>query len=98
MRLSVDHRTRYRFARPQGRIVQMLRLTPADSHDQTVAAWRIDVDCNARLRPGRDGFGNAATTLYAEGPLEGIEIAVSGEVVTSRSGGVLHGLAEPLPP
>ncbi|MGI4730303.1 MAG: transglutaminase family protein [Janthinobacterium lividum] len=98
MRLSIDHTTRYRFSVPQGRVVQMLRLTPSDSHDQTVAAWRIDVDCNARLRNGRDGFGNVTTMLYAEGPLEAIEIAVSGAVVTSHSDGLLHGVAEPLPP
>ena len=98
MRLSVDHSTRYRFSAPQGRVVQMLRLTPSDSHDQTVASWRIDVDCDARLRSGRDGFGNATTMLYAEGPLNEIEIAVAGAVVTSHSDGVLHGVQEPLPP
>jgi transglutaminase-like putative cysteine protease len=98
MRLIVEHRTRYRFTAPQGRLVQLLRLTPADSHDQTVVAWRIDVDCDARLRHGRDGFGNATAMLYADGPLDAIEIAVTGEVMTSHSDGVLHGVAEPLPP
>lgn len=98
MRLSVEHRTTYRFTAPQGRIVQMLRITPEDSHDQTVAAWRIDVDCDARLREHRDGFGNLTTMLYVEGPVDGIEIAVAGEVVTSASGGVVHGPYDPLPP
>ncbi len=98
MRLSIDHRTTYRFSSPQARLVQMLRLTPQNTHDQTVASWRIDVDCDATLRPGRDGFGNAVTMLYAEGPLDGIEIAVLGEVLTSHSGGVLHGVDEALPP
>jgi hypothetical protein len=77
MRLSIDHRTSYRFSAPQSRLVQMLRLTPEDTHDQTVAAWRIDVDCDARLRTTRDGFGNIVTMLYAEGPLTAIEVAVS---------------------
>ena len=98
MRLSIDHRTIYRFTEPQARLVQMLRLTPENTHDQTVASWRIDVDCDARLRPGRDGFGNAVTMLYAEGPLDGITIAVAGEVLTSHSDGVLHGVNETLPP
>ena len=98
MRLSIDHHTIYRFAQPQGRLVQMLRLTPENTHDQTVASWRIDVDCDARLRPGRDGFGNAVTMLYAEGPVDGIEITVKGEVLTSHSDGVLHGVHETLPP
>lgn len=98
MRLSIDHRTSYRFSAPQARLVQLLRLTPQNTHDQTIAQWRIDVDRNAKLRTGRDGFGNCITMLYVEGPLDGIEIAVSGEVLTSHSDGVLHGASEPLPP
>ncbi|MES2754133.1 MAG: transglutaminase N-terminal domain-containing protein [Pseudomonadota bacterium] len=98
MRLSIDHRTTYRFSKPQARLVQMLRLTPEDTHDQTVVAWRIDVDCDARLRSARDGFGNKVTMLYAEGPLDGLEIAVTGEVLTSETPGVLKGALDPLPP
>ena len=98
MRLSIEHRTTYRFTTPQARLVQMLRVTPANSHDQTVASWRLDIDRDARLREGRDGFGNRVTMLYVEGPLDEIEIAVVGEVVTSHSDGVLHGVTESLPP
>lgn len=98
MRLSIDHRTTYRFSAPQARLVQMLRLTPEDTHDQTIASWRIDVDCDARLRTTRDGFGNKVTMLYAEGPLDAIEIAVTGEVLTSETPGVLKGALDPLPP
>lgn len=98
MRLSIDHRTSYRFSAPQTRLVQMLRLTPEDTHDQTVASWRIDVDCDARLRTTRDGFGNIVTMLYAEGPLTAIDVAVTGEVLTSDNPGVLRGALDPLPP
>ncbi|MFS0770703.1 transglutaminase family protein [Sphingomonas sp. 1P08PE] len=98
MRLSIQHRTEYRFSAPQARLVQMLRLTPQNSHDQTIARWRIDVDCDARLRDGRDGWGNAVTMLYADGPLDGLEITITGEVLTSHSDGVLHGVPEMLPP
>jgi transglutaminase-like putative cysteine protease len=98
MRLSIDHRTTYRFSAPQTRLVQMLRLTPPNSHDQTVASWRIEVDCDAQLRDGRDGFGNLVTMLYVDGPIDGIEIAVVGDVLTTHSNGVLHGVAEVLPP
>ena len=98
MRLTIDHRTVYRFSEPQRRLVQMLRMTPGNSHDQTVAAWRIDVDCDAKMRSARDGFGNIGTMLYVEGPVDGIEITVSGEVLTSHSNGVLHGAHEVFPP
>ena len=98
MRLTIDHRTTYRFSAPQGRVIQMLRLTPEDTDDQTVAAWDLHVDCDARLRPGRDGFGNKITMLYVGGPIDSIEIAVSGEVLTNSADGVVHGGHEVLPP
>jgi len=98
MRLSIEHRTTYRFSQPQERLVQMLRLTPENTHDQTVAWWRIEVDRDARMRDGRDGFGNRTTMLYLDGPVEAITVTVAGEVVLSHSGGVLHGAHEPLPP
>lgn len=98
MRLSIDHRTTYRFTAPQARLVQMLRMTPGDTLHQTIADWRIDVDCDARLKLGRDGFGNRVTMLYAEGPLSAIELHVSGEVLTSPFSGVLEGVEERFPP
>lgn len=98
MRVAVDHRTRYQFTRPQDRLIQMLRLTPQDSADQTVVSWHIGVDCDARMREARDGFGNRVTMLYAEGPIEGIEITVSGEVLTAGDAGLVRGVVEPLPP
>lgn len=98
MRLSIDHRTCYHFSQPQVRIVQLLRLTPSDTEDQTITSWRIDVDCDARLREGRDGFGNRTTMLYCNGPIEEIEIAVAGEVLTGEIDGLVKGTAESLPP
>lgn len=98
MRIAIDHRSLYRFSQPQARIVQMLRLTPADTQDQTVVNWHVGVDCDARMRDAADGFGNRVTMLYAEGPLKALEIVVTGEVLTNRSNGVVHGSTEPLPP
>lgn len=98
MRIAVEHRTRYRFTEPQARIVQMLRLTPHDTQDQTVVSWMIGVDRDARLREATDGFGNAVTMLYADGPIEEIEISVAGEVLTNEADGVIRTTAEPLPP
>lgn len=98
MRLAIDHRTRYTFSEPQARLVQLLRMTPADFNDQTTVAWRIDVDCDARLKKGRDGFGNETTMLYAEGPIKALEICATGEVLTTEATGVVAGGHEPLPP
>jgi transglutaminase-like putative cysteine protease len=98
MRLSIDHHTRYRFSVPQARVVQLLRVTPSDYAAQTVIDWRIDVDRDARLRTGFDGYGNPTTMLYIDGPLDSLELTVRGEVLTEDLAGVVNGAHEPLPP
>lgn len=98
MRLAVDHRATYRFPAPRSRLTHLLRMTPDGTHDQSVIGWDVHVDCDARLREGRDGWGNRTTMLYVEGPIDRIEIVVSGEVLTSASNGIVRGAQEPLPP
>lgn len=78
--------------------MQLLRVTPTDYAAQTCIDWRIDVDCDARLRTGRDGYGNATTMLYVDGPVSEIALTVRGQVLTEDMAGVVKGLAEPLPP
>jgi transglutaminase-like putative cysteine protease len=98
MRLIIDHYTRYSFSEPQARVVQLLRMTPADSPSQTVIDWQIDVDCDARLRPARDGYGNLTTMLYVDGPVDAITLTVRGEVLTDQGAEPIGGSAEPLAP
>ncbi|PXA96355.1 transglutaminase family protein [Nostoc sp. 3335mG] len=98
MRLSVQHETRYRFSEPQARIVQLLRLFPGDTSQQTVVNWRIDVDCDARLRESIDGYGNLTRMLYAEGLVETLVLTVTGEALLSESDGPIAGTDEPFPP
>ena len=98
MRLSIDHHTVYRFSQPQARVVQLLRVTPTDYAAQTVIDWRIDVDCDARLRTGRDGYGNATTMLYVDGPISEMALTVRGQVLTDDMAGVVNGVTETLPP
>jgi len=98
MRIAIDHRTEYRFSEPQARIIQLLRMRPCDTQTQTVVDWRIDVECDARLRKAEDGFGNEVTMLYADGPLETLGLRVSGEVLTLDTDGTVADAPEPLPP
>lgn len=98
MRLSIDHHTSYRFSVPQARVVQLLRVTPSDFAGQTVIDWRIDVDCDARLRNAEDGYGNPTTMLYIEGPIDKLELTVRGEVLTEDQAGIVRGAHELLPP
>lgn len=98
MRLYIHHRTEYRYSEPQARLVQLLRLTPANHIGQSIVAWSIEVDRDARLKPRRDGYGNDTTMLYVDGPIERIAIAVTGEVMTEDRAGAIDGAPEPLPP
>lgn len=98
MRLTIDHRTQYRFSEPQARVVQLLRMTPIDYAAQTVIDWRIDVDCDARLREGHDGYGNITTMLYVDGPVDAVAIMVRGDVLTDDMAGLVKNTLEPLPP
>lgn len=99
MRISVDHVIAVEFPVSLPSATLALRVTPEDSGDQTVAGWRIGPDCDARMTAGRDGFGNVLTMLYADGPLDRIEVHVWGEIFTGPSNGILSAAhAEPLPP
>ena len=98
MRLYVHHRTEYVYAQAQARLIQLLRLTPANHIGQSIIGWSIDVDRDARLKPRRDGYGNDTTMLYIDGPIERITIAVTGEVLTDDRAGAVDGAPEPLPP
>jgi transglutaminase-like putative cysteine protease len=76
----------------------MLRLTPGNNAGQSVVSWSIDVDRDARLKPGRDGYGNETTMLYVDGPVDRIALSVSGEVLTEDRAGMIGGALEPLSP
>jgi transglutaminase-like putative cysteine protease len=97
MRLSISHRTQYRFTKPLKGAMQILRLTPHSCLNQTVLDWRIDVDCDARLRDSRDGYGNCITNLYVDEPVTSLTITATGQVVTDDRAGVVSGLPIDLP-
>lgn len=98
MRLNLTHRTSYRFSRPLTSAIQLLRLTPSNCLSQTVLEWRIDVDCNARLRETRDGYGNSIHMLYVDEPVRELCITAAGRVITEDRAGVVEGLSGDLPP
>ena len=97
MRLDVLHRTEYRFSQPLVDVIQLLRLTPLSCLTQTVLDWRIDVDCDARLRESRDGYGNVVHMLYVNEPVTSLTIKAAGKVITDNRSGVVEGLPSDLP-
>jgi transglutaminase-like putative cysteine protease len=98
MQLNVRHVTSYSYAEPARGIIQLLRATPASFVGQNVLDWRIDVDCDARLREGRDGYGNITHMLYVDKPVRRLSVAVSGRVLTEDRAGIVMGLPHDLPP
>lgn len=98
MRLSINHTTLYRYSEPTRSVIQLLRVTPQSFIGQTVLDWRVDVDCDARLREGRDGYGNVTHMLYVEKPVQQLCINVTGRVLTEDPSGVVRGLHYDLPP
>jgi len=98
MRLSVQYDTAYHYSEPARRLIQLLRLTPLSFAGQSVLDWRIDVDCDARLREGRDGYGNVTHMLYVDRPVEALKVSVTGKVLTEDRAGIVAGLPGDLPP
>jgi transglutaminase-like putative cysteine protease len=98
MRLSIHYTTLYRYSEPIRSVIQLLRVTPQSFAGQTVLDWRVDVDCDARLREGRDGYGNVTHMLYVDRPVQRLCISVRGRVLTEDQAGVIRGLPSDLPP
>ena len=97
MRIRIDHLTQYDYAPPARSIIQILRMTPVSDARQTISDWRIDVDCDARLSPFTDAFGNPCHTLSIDRPVSRLRIETAGQVDTWPSSGAVAGTAEPLP-
>jgi transglutaminase-like putative cysteine protease len=97
MRLSVHYNTSYHYSEPARRLIQLLRLTPLSFAGQNILDWRIDVDCDARLREGRDGYGNITHMLYVDRPVQALKISVTGKVLTTDRSGLVEGVPGDLP-
>ncbi|HZQ01202.1 MAG TPA: transglutaminase family protein [Reyranella sp.] len=97
MRLSIQHRTRYRYEGPVAYSAQVLRLTPAQFASQKTVNWKVECAPAATLREGRDGFGNVTHFLAVNRPHDEIEILAAGIVETTDAAGVVSGIADPVP-
>jgi transglutaminase-like putative cysteine protease len=81
MRISIQHKTHYRFDQPVWHGVQRLRLTPRDCAMQTVLGWQLSVDGGAIECSYEDhnrnmvslislGTGNGEITITGQGMIE----------------------------
>ena len=98
MRISLRHEITCRFDKPVSSILRVLRITPWAIECQHLDTWRIDLNCDCRLRSGDDAFGNIVDTINADQPLEALAITAQGEIVTTDTSGVLRNALERFPP
>jgi transglutaminase-like putative cysteine protease len=97
MRLSIHHRTVYRYAQPALRVTQALRLWPAAFAGQRIIGWQVEVDEKPLPYATTDGFGNPVATHTADGTVDQVCIDVRGHVGTEDLHGVVGGTLERLP-
>ncbi len=89
MRLSVRHETRYRFDPPLFHGLQRLRLTPKETHGQSIAGWHMDLQ-GARIEAEYDDHNSNHTTLISVNPgASDVVITCSGTVDTADRAGVV---------
>ncbi len=98
MRLSVVHRTVYRYTDPIRYAIQTLRLEPRPYEGLTVLNWRVAGDGVRALPRFIDGLGNVVHCQTIDRPHREATITAAGEVETRRGDGIVLGTVEPLPP
>jgi transglutaminase-like putative cysteine protease len=97
MRLTVRHRTEYRYSQPIGYAIQTLRLTPRSYDGMAVLSWRVRGEGRSELPSFVDGFGNITHCHTVNRAHEFMAVTVEGEVDTRPDDGVVRGTIETLP-
>lgn len=80
MRLTIQHRTVYRYSEPATYSIQYLRLIPRRDNRQRVVAWHLGVP--AHTSESQDAYGNTVRVLVMDRSHEEIAIDVDGVVDT----------------
>ena len=98
MKLFVEHLTTYLYDQPVRGVVQSHRLLPTQCQNQTTHRWQVAVSDGVMGGSFRDGAGDMIQAWSVRGPVERIEVRVTGEVTTTDQAGVLRGNREIIPP
>lgn len=97
MRLAVRHVTHYRFDPPLAHALQRLRLSPKESHGQSVTGWEVGLD-GARCQLTYDDHNSNRVTLISVLPgTTDLTITCSGTVDTADRAGIVGKHAGRLP-
>ncbi|MEP7241303.1 MAG: transglutaminase domain-containing protein [Devosia sp.] len=98
MKVILKHTLRFTLGGSPARAVQHLLLSPANTPQQRVEGWSIDVPGIADAAVFRDGFGNRAHLVSHLRPEGEIVVVAGGTVVTLDKAGVLGRLEYDHPP
>ncbi len=98
MRLKVQHTTVYEYDKPMRFVVQSHRLIPAASEGQTISSWEVKAAGAEFGASYIDGAGDQIKSMTVDGPVDRVEIEVSGVVDTADTSGVLRGHRETISP
>lgn len=97
MRLSICHRTIYRYDRPAEYAAQVLRMTPRSFEGMRVLSWKVGTAGGGRLTAFEDGFGNASHVHTLAHLHDTVDVRVEGVVETVDTDGIVRGTRESLP-
>lgn len=97
MRLSIHHKTVYRYDAPADYAAQVLRMTPREYDGLDVIQWNVKTNGPGRLSSFEDGFGNLSHVHTVVDVHDSLSIEVDGIVETLETQGIVRGGAEPLP-
>ena len=97
MRLSIRHRTQYRFATPVVHGIQRLRLTPKETQGQTIIDWSMELEgAKEELSYDDQNFNHVTLVSVDEGASE-VVISSQGMIDTEDYSGVIGHHAGHLP-
>lgn len=89
MRLAIRHVTHYRFDPPLANGLQRLRLTPKETHGQSIVAWTMDLDGGLLETRYEDHNSNHVTLISVLPGTRDLTITCSGTVDTADRAGVV---------
>lgn len=97
MRVRIRHEITQRFDPAARNTSAIARLTPRAFEGQFIQRWTLGLDCDARLNPLEDAFGNLCHAFSIEGPVESFTLVAEGEVETVDTTGIIRGTVERFP-
>lgn len=83
MKLAINHRTTYRYARPVSFQPHRLMVTPRTGHNVQLLSATVTASPEASLDWGQDVFGNIVTTTTFDAPAD--ELTITNDAIVEQS-------------